>query len=54
MRAVQITTLDGPTALEVVDVDEPAAGPRAACPDDEGCPAPAAAVAEPMAAVVRA
>ena len=34
--------------------DEPAAGPRAACPDDEGCPAPAAAVAEPMAAVVRA
>lgn len=36
--------------------DEPAAGPRAACPDDEGCPAPApaAAVAEPMAAVVGA
>lgn len=27
MRAVQITTLDGPTALQVVDVDEPATGP---------------------------
>ena len=29
MRAVQITTLDGPSALEVVAVDEPAAGPDA-------------------------
>ena len=27
MRAVQITRLDGPTALEVVDVPEPEAGP---------------------------
>jgi NADPH2:quinone reductase len=27
VRAVQITRLDGPTALEVVDVPEPAAGP---------------------------
>ncbi|MFI8696941.1 ABC transporter permease subunit [Dietzia maris] len=36
--------------------DESAESARAACPDDEGCPtpAPAAAVAEPMAAVVRA
>ena len=28
MRAVQITTLDGPTAVEVVDVPEPTAGPQ--------------------------
>ena len=27
MRAVQITRLDGPTALEVGDVPEPQAGP---------------------------
>ena len=33
MRAVQITTLDGPTALQVVDLDEPAAGPDAVVVD---------------------